>query len=67
MMMMSTMIWWKCAIPIFSDLAAIEPPQYVQQFFEAVVREFGDLFLTQTGRTNMASYHINTTGSPVCL
>ena len=55
----------ECDIPIFSDLAAIEPPQYVRQCFEAVVREFGDLFSKQTGRTNIASHHINTTGSPV--
>ena len=55
----------ECAIPIFSDLAVIEPPQYIQQYFEAVVKEFGDLFSTQTGRTNMASHHINTTGLPV--
>ena len=45
----------ECAIPIFSDLAAIEPPQYVRQCFEAVVREFGDLFSKQTARTNIAS------------
>ena len=55
----------ECAIPIFSDLAAIEPPQYVRQYFQAVVREFGDLFSKQAGRTNIASHHINTTGSPV--
>ena len=55
----------ECAIPVFSDLAVIEPPQYVEQKFEAVVKEFGDLFSTQTGRTNMTSHHINTTGSPV--
>ena len=56
----------ECAIPIFSDLAAIQSPQYVQQYFEAVVREFGDLFSTQTCKTNMAaSHHINTTGSHV--
>eukprot|EP00731_Ephydatia_muelleri_P033094 Em0025g50a len=55
----------ECAIPIFSDLAEIEPPQYIQQYFEAVIREFGDLFSTQTGKTNMASHHINTMGSPV--
>eukprot|EP00731_Ephydatia_muelleri_P011913 Em0006g807a len=55
----------ECAIPVFSDLAGKEPPQYVEQKFEAVVKEFGDLFSTQTGRTNMTSHHINTTGSPV--
>ncbi|KAL5509977.1 hypothetical protein EMCRGX_G005432 [Ephydatia muelleri] len=55
----------ECAIPVSSDLAVIEPPQYVEQKFEAVVKEFGDLFSTQTGRTNMTSHHINTTGSPL--
>ena len=46
----------ECAISFFSDLVAIEPPQYVQQYFEAVAREFGDIFSTQTDRTNMASH-----------
>ena len=55
----------ECAIQVFSDLAVIEPSQYVEQKFEGVVKEFGDLFSTQTGRTNMTSHHINTTGSPV--
>ena len=55
----------ECAIQVFSDLAVIELSQYVEQKFEGVVMEFGDLFSTQTGRTNMTSHHINTTGSPV--
>lgn len=57
-----------CTVPRYGDKVDYEFPKDVKAAcFVATLQKFKDLFITKPGMTTVTSYHITSTGPPVCV